>query len=123
MGDGQQTRDFTYVTDVANAVLEATLSDVSGEILNVGSGQTVSINKIVELLEGDVLYIPKRPGEPECTFADITKISSMLNWNPIVTIENGVDRVLENIDYWRDAVVWTPKTINEATKDWFKFLA
>jgi UDP-glucose 4-epimerase len=122
VGDGKQTRDFTYVTDVANAVLEATLSDVSGEILNVGSGQTVSINKIVELLEGDVLYIPKRPGEPECTFADITKISSILNWKPSVTIEDGVNKVLENIDYWKDATVWTPKTINVATKDWFKFL-
>jgi UDP-glucose 4-epimerase len=123
VGDGEQTRDFTYVTDVANAVMEAALSDVSGEIMNVGSGQTVSVNRIVELLEGKVTYIPKRPGEPDCTFADTAKISSTLNWSPSVSLDNGVQKVLDNIDYWRDAVVWTPNTINEATKDWFKFLS
>jgi len=122
VGDGNQTRDFTYVTDVANAVYTAALSDVQGEIMNVGSGQTISVNMIVDLLGGEKTYIPKRPGEPDCTFADIAKIQDLLSWSPKVDIVDGVRRVLENIDYWRDAVVWTPESINEATKDWFKYL-
>lgn len=71
---------------------------------------------------GDFVYVPKRPGEPECTFADISKIKADLNWLPKVPIEEGVDEVLKNIEYWRDAPVWTPNSIDIATKDWFKYL-
>lgn len=122
VGDGNQTRDFTYVTDVADAVYTAAVSDVQGEIMNVGSGQTISVNKIVDLLGGEKTYIPKRPGEPDCTFADIAKIQDLLSWSPKIDIAEGVQLVLDNIDYWQDAVVWTPESINEATKDWFKYL-
>ena len=122
VGDGTQTRDFTYVTDVANALVTAAKSDKIGEIYNIGSGKTVSINKLVELLDGEKLYIPKRPGEPDCTFADISKIKSQLNWAPKVSIEDGVKLVLENIEYWRNAPVWTPDSISYATEDWFKYL-
>ena len=122
VGDGNQTRDFTYVTDVAQAVYTAAASELSGEIMNVGSGKTVSVNEIVDLLGGNKTYIPKRPGEPDCTFADVTKIQNLLGWSAQVDIQQGVQKVLENIDYWRDAVVWTPDSINEATKDWFKYL-
>ena len=122
VGDGTQTRDFTYVTDVANAFLTAAKSSRCGEIYNVGSGQTISVNRLVELLTGEVTYIPKRPGEPDCTFADITKIRRDLNWQPKVNIEKGVERVLANIDYWKSAPVWTPTTIATATQDWFKYL-
>jgi UDP-glucose 4-epimerase len=122
VGDGTQTRDFTYVTDVANALVTAANSDKIGEIYNIGSGKTVSINKLVELLDGEKLYIPKRPGEPDCTFADISKIKSQLNWVPKVSIEDGVKLVLENIEYWRNAPVWTPDTIANETEDWFKYL-
>ena len=122
VGDGTQTRDFTYVTDVANAFLTVAKSSRCGEIYNVGSGQTISVNRLVELLVGEVTYIPKRPGEPDCTFADITKICHDLNWQPKVNIEKGVERVLENIDYWKSAPVWTPTTIATATQDWFKYL-
>jgi UDP-glucose 4-epimerase len=122
VGDGTQTRDFTYVTDVANAFLTAAQSSVCEEIFNVGSGETVSVNRLVELLGGEVTYIPKRPGEPDCTFADITKIRSELKWQPKVDIKQGVDNVLANIDYWKSAPVWTPATIATATEDWFKYL-
>lgn len=122
VGDGNQTRDFTYVTDVADAVYTAVVSDVQGEIINVGSGQTISVNTVVDLLGGEKTYIPKRPGEPDCTFADIAKSQDLLSWSPKVDIAEGVQRVLNNIDYWRDAVVWTPESINEATKDWFQHL-
>jgi len=122
VGDGTQTRDFTYVTDVANAFLTAAQSSVCEEIFNVGSGETVSVNRLVELLGGEVTYIPKRPGEPDCTFADITKIRRELKWQPKVDIKQGVDNVLANIDYWKSAPVWTPATIATATEDWFKYL-
>ena len=122
VGDGTQTRDFTYVTDVANAFLTAAQSSVCEEIFNVGSGETVSVNRLVELLGGEVTYIPKRPGEPDCTYADITKIRRDLKWQPKVDIKQGVDNVLANIDYWKSAPVWTPATIATATQDWFKYL-
>ena len=122
VGDGTQTRDFTYVTDVANAFLTAAQSSVCEEIFNVGSGETVSVNRLVELLGGEVTYIPKRPGEPDCTYADITKIRRDLKWQPKVNIKQGVDNVLANIDYWKSEPVWTPATIATATQDWFKYL-
>ncbi len=122
VGDGTQTRDFTYVTDVASAFLTAAKSSSYAEIYNVGSGETVSVNRLVELLGGEVTYIPKRPGEPDCTYADITKIRRELKWQPKVNIKHGVDNVLANIDYWKSAPVWTPATIAVATQDWFKYL-
>lgn len=124
VGDGNQTRDFTYVTDVAQACFAASLRyDISGEIFNVGSGNTYSINHLVELLGGEIIYIPKRPGEPDCTFADTTKIRATLNWNPAVDLQDGVSKMLENIEYWREAPLWEPKSIENATKDWFQYLS
>lgn len=122
VGDGTQTRDFTFVTDVAEAFLKAAGSQVSGEILNVGSGGTYGVNRIVELLGGDVVHIPKRPGEPDCTFADIKKIREMLGWTAKVSFEEGVGLMLKNIDYWREAPVWEPTSIAKATRDWFTYL-
>jgi len=123
VGDGTQTRDFTYVTDVADAFYTAANSDVCNEIMNVGSGNTYSVNKIVDLLGGEKVYIPKRPGEPDCTFADISKIRKLLNWEPQISIEEGVNNLLKNIDYWEKAPVWDENSIKEATKSWFKFLS
>ena len=122
VGDGTQTRDFTYVADVAEAFLRAAESNVTGEAMNVGSGNHFSVNRLVELLGGDIEYIPKRPGEPDCTLADMTRIKEALGWTPGVPIEDGVRVMLENIDYWRDAPVWTPDQIDGATADWFKYL-
>ena len=122
VGDGNQTRDFTYVTDVAKAFLVAALSDVSGQIFNVGSGDTYSINLLVQMLGGPFIHIPKRPGEPDCTFADTTRIESELGWAPEVSFDEGVGLMLENIDYWREARVWDPESIAEATTEWFAYL-
>ena len=122
VGDGTQTRDFTYVSDVVKAFFDAAYSSVSSEIMNVGSSQTYSINRLVELLEGDITYVPKRPGEPDCTFADISKIKKLLDWSVKVSFEEGVSLMIENIDYWRDAPVWDPSSIEDATKEWFEYL-
>jgi len=122
VGDGKQTRDFTFVTDVVSAFITAAESDVANDIFNVGSGDTYSVNRLVELLGGEITYIPKRPGEPDCTFADTKKIQERVGWQPKVSFEQGVKILLENIDYWRQAPVWTPDSIKEATKDWFAYL-
>lgn len=122
VGDGTQTRDFTFVTDIADAFVTAAQSKAVNEVFNVGSGGTYSVNRLIELLGGEVTYIPKRPGEPDCTFADTTKIRKILNWKPKVTLEAGVKEILKNIDYWREAPVWTPESIRDATRDWFKYL-
>jgi len=123
VGDGAQTRDFTFVTDVANACITAAKSNLSCEVMNVGSGNTYSINNLVELMDGDITYIPKRPGEPECTYADTTKIQKLLDWKPSVSFEEGVKIMLEHINEWENAPLWTPKKIENATKDWFKYLS
>jgi len=122
VGDGNQTRDFTYVTDIVSALITAVKSESTGKIYNVGSGNSVSVNRLVELMHGNPVFIPKRPGEPDCTFADISKIREELGWEPNISIEEGVKFVLDNIDYWREAPVWTPETIRVATQSWFKYL-
>ncbi len=122
VGDGNQTRDFTFVSDVADAFVLAAKSDADGEIFNVGSGGSYSINRLVELLGGEVTHIPKRPGEPDRTFADIGKIKRVLGWEPKVRFEDGVRIMLENIEQWRGAPVWDSESIGKATEDWFRYL-
>ena len=123
VGDGTQTRDFTFVSDAIDAIIAAVESDVIGEIINIGSDNTYSVNRLVELLGGDVVHIPKRPGEPDCTWADISKAKQYLNWQPKVSLEEGVSILLENIDYWREAPVWDKNSIAKATKKWFEYLS
>ena len=122
VGDGRQTRDFTYVTDVARAFLAAAESGLSGLALNVGSGDHYSVNRLVELLGGDVVHIPRRPGEPDCTFADISQIQRLLGWQAQVSLERGVQTLLNNIDAWREAPVWDQASIDRATATWFHHL-
>ena len=122
VGDGSQKRDFTFVTDVVEAIVCAAGSNIESKIYNVGSGSAVSVNRVVELLEGNKVYIPKRPGEPDTTFADIARISNDLGWRPKIRIELGIDTLLKNINYWKKAPVWEPESIKEATKDWFLYL-
>ena len=123
VGDGNQTRDFTFVSDAVNALVTAAKSDLSGEMINIGSNNTYSINRLVELLGGDITYIPERPGEPDCTWADISKANQLLNWKPKVSFETGVEALLSNIDYWADAPIWDKNSIAKATEKWFEYLS
>ena len=123
VGDGEQTRDFTYVRDVADAFFTVAGSDLAREAVNVGSGGTYSINRLVELLGGEKIHIPKRPGEPDQTFADVSRIEEATGWKAKVSFEDGVAQMLTHIENWRDAPVWTPDTIADATAGWFKYLS
>jgi len=122
VGDGSQKRDFLYVTDVAEAFWRAAQTHLSGGVYNVGAGAPNSVNRLVELLKGEVIHMPKRPGEPDCTWADITRIRRDLGWAPRVSFEQGVALVIENIDYWREAPLWDVNSIAKATEAWFKYL-
>jgi len=122
VGDGTQTRDFTFVTDVAHAFLAAARSDVTGEAINVGSGGTYSVNRIAELIGGATEHIPKRPGEPDCTFADVTKARTLLDWQATVPLEDGVGSLVAGIEEFRNAPVWERESIAEATRAWFEHL-
>jgi UDP-glucose 4-epimerase len=122
VGDGTQSRDFLYVTDVARAFYLAATAERVGEVYNLGAGNPQAVNRLVELLRGAVVHIPKRPGEPACTWADIGKIKAELGWTQAVSFEEGVQRILDNIEYWRDAPLWDPESITVATKTWFEFL-
>jgi UDP-glucose 4-epimerase len=123
VGDGNQTRDFTFVSDIVDGMYKAAESDIKNEIINLGSGNTYSINRLVELLGGDVIHIPKRPGEPDCTFADISKAKKILDYSPKVSFEEGVKIMLDHINDWKDAPVWTPEKIKKVTRDWFSYLS
>lgn len=123
VGDGNQTRDFTFVTDIVSAIVASAESNISGEIINIGSNNTYSINRLVELLGGEVVYIPKRPGEPDCTWADIGKAKKLLNWLPKVSLEEGVKILLADMNYWNNAPVWDKDSIEKATEKWFKYLS
>jgi len=123
VGDGNQKRDFIYVSDVVNAFVIVAKSNLNYEIMNVGSGNSYSINHLVEILGGDVVYVPKRPNEPNCTWADITKIKKMVGWEPKVAFEEGVKILIDNINDYKNAPVWTPEKIGIATREWFNYLS
>jgi UDP-glucose 4-epimerase len=122
VGDGTQTRDFVYATDLARGFLAAAETPLAGRVWNLGAGNPQSVNRLVELLAGDVVYVPKRPGEPDCTWADISRARADLGWAPEVSFEEGVSRIVANIEYWREAPLWDQASIATATKSWFAFM-
>ena len=122
VGDGTQSRDFVYVTDVAEAFVRAAESEHSGRVWNLGCSSPQSVNRLVELLNGPLVNLPKRPGEPDVTWADTTAIRRDLEWVPQISFEEGVGRVLANIDYWAEAPLWDEASIASATASWFEML-
>jgi nucleoside-diphosphate-sugar epimerase len=100
-GDGEQTRDFTYVSDTVEANLLARDSGVAGQVFNIGGGSRISINQTIRLLESIigkkalVRREDKQKGDARHTFADITKARQMLHYAPQVGIEEGLRSEVE----------------------------
>ena len=122
VGNGKQTRDFIYVTDVAKAFAKAGSLNRCGDIINIGSGKETSVNFIANQISNNTISIPKRPGEPDRSKADITKALKILKWRPKVKVKDGIKIMMNNLSYWKNAPVWNKKSISIATKVWFKFL-
>ena len=113
----------TGCIDLVDVIIKAAKKGIPGEVYNIGSGKETSINSVANIIGGKKIYIPKRPGEPKRSLADISKIKKDLNWKPQITIEEGIKDLLSKIQYWKNAPVWTPKGIKKATKIWFKLLS
>lgn len=123
IGDGKQKRDFIHVSDVIKAIIRAAGDNYTG-IYNVGSGTPVEINYITKLLgASDIINIPKRPGEPDLTHADILKIKRDMGWRPSISIEDGVKELVDHLEEYRECPIWTPEKIEAATKNWFEALS
>jgi len=123
VGNGSQKRDFLYVTDVANAFYLLSQSKYVNNIYNVGADRPIEIMKLAKILSNKFQFIPKRPGEPDCTWANISKIKKHTGWKPKVSFNLGVKKMLENIKDWESAPLWNTKSIDKATKTWFKYLS
>lgn len=101
-GDGEQTRDFTYVSNVVDGVLRASeASGVAGEVINVATGERISLNELVRtmnrIIGSDIepVYQEPRAGDVRDSQADISKAKKLLGYSPIVPLEEGLRRTLE----------------------------
>jgi UDP-glucose 4-epimerase len=123
VGDGAQKRDFLYASDVARAFLLAAEGQPVNEVFNLGAGNPQSVNRLVKLLGGPVTYVPKRPAEPDITWADISKIARMLGWQQRISFDEGVSKMLAEIHYWKNAPLWDEASIKTATQTWFNYMS
>ncbi|MDB9773756.1 SDR family NAD(P)-dependent oxidoreductase [Candidatus Pelagibacter sp.] len=122
VGNGKQSRDFTYVTDIAEAFYMAAISIRKNEVINIGTGKPTSVIDIVKKLKSKFEFIKKRPGEPDKTHSSTSKSKKLLNWTYRIGISEGIMIMLKNINLWKNAPIWTKSKINESTKTWFKYL-
>ncbi len=96
VGDGKQTRDFIHVEDLIDAFLKMIKTPLANKIYNLGSGKETSINQIASLFGGKRVFIPKRPGEPKRSCANINKVKNDIKWHPKICISKGVDKLLNS---------------------------
>jgi UDP-glucose 4-epimerase len=96
VGDGEQRRDFTFVSDVVRANMLAMMNWEATGVYNVGAGRNYSINEVASLVGGPTVNIPPREGEARVTLADYSKINDALGWEPMVHFADG----LQIIDEW-----------------------
>jgi UDP-glucose 4-epimerase len=122
IGDGTQTRDFLFIHDLLDAIYKAWKNGKKGEVYNIASGSEISVLNIANILKHKIIFIPKRPGEPNRLLADIYKAKTHLNWKPKTKILDGINQMLRNISNWKKAPIWTPSKIKQQTKNWFKYL-
>ena len=96
VGDGKQTRDFIHVDDLTNAFIKIIRSSHANKTYNLGSGKETSINKIASIFGGRKTFIPKRPNEPKRSLANISKIKKDIDWRPIISIQEGLKKLIDN---------------------------
>jgi UDP-glucose 4-epimerase len=108
VGDGTQTRDFTYVSDVVSANILAMNSDTTGSLFNIGTGRSISVNELGEKILTSVnsrcgsITIEKRPGEANDTLADNSLAKNVLGWSPSTSLDEGLTIVKNNyLDTWK----------------------
>ena len=108
-GDGEHTRDFTYVANVVDGVLRAcTATGASGEVINVATGGRISLNTLFKTIRDLVnarvepIYAPPRPGDVKDSQADISKARRLLGYQPVVSFEEGLART---VAWYRDSSV------------------
>ena len=88
IGDGEQKRDFTHVRDICTALVAMSQLNLSGKVLNIGTGVNYSINEIANLFDGEKRYLPARPGEARETLADITETIKTIKWKPTIQLKD-----------------------------------
>lgn len=122
VGDGKQKRDFLYISDLCNAFYLASKSKINNETFNLGSGKSKSVYYLSSLISKNIKFIPWRPGEPKFIEANISKITNELKWKPKISLKDGIQNILKEINYWKNAPLWTTSKIKKATSNWMKFL-
>lgn len=101
-GDGEQTRDFTYVDDIVEATLLVANSELRGEVLNIGGGTRISVNELIKQIEkvtgkkARLEYAESQKGDVRDTLADISQAKEMLDWKPTVKIEEGLEHYVSS---------------------------
>jgi UDP-glucose 4-epimerase len=105
-GDGEQSRDFTYIDNVVDAnLLAARANQTKGEVINIACGQAVTVNEIIDMINELVgknvkpIYTDPRPGDVKHSLADITAAQKLINFNPSVLFQEGLKKA---IDWYRD---------------------
>ena len=91
VGDGEQRRDYTHVYDVAQANINAMMTNYSGIVVNIGTGTNYSVNQVASFISDNTVTIPERPGEARETLANITRANQLLDWEPKITLEDYFD--------------------------------
>lgn len=100
-GDGTSKRDYTFVSDIVDGLVRAIDSEFDYEIINLGDSRVVELNYLIEVLERNlgknakITYLPEQLGDVPITYADITKATKLLNYQPKVAIEEGIERFVK----------------------------
>ena len=123
IGNGHQKRDFIHVKDICRVFIKCLFTNKNNQIFNIGSSKPQKVINLAKKINKKIIYIPERPGEPKITFANISKVKTQLKWKPKISFNDGINNLLKNINYWKNAPLWNKKSISEATKSWFKYLS
>lgn len=99
-GDGSQTRDFTYITDIIDANLKAATSPIIGEVFNIGGGSRITVNELIQIIEEKcgkkalIIYGDLQKGDVIDTLADVKNAREKLGWNPHIPVHEGISSFL-----------------------------